>query len=103
MLKTAHVPPITTTERMPYGILVRPLSLGPASGLLDLLAHGPCTCAPQMLVSPSSAPFAVPKAVVKELEAFPALHRALVAVGSGQGGTARGAGERRATSVGGRW
>ncbi|GAA5855211.1 hypothetical protein JCM9279_007506 [Rhodotorula babjevae] len=77
MLKTAHVPPITTTERMPYGILI--------------------------LVSPSSLPFTVPRAVVKDVEALAALHRALVAAGPERGGTAAGASERRATSVGGRW
>ncbi|TNY24611.1 hypothetical protein DMC30DRAFT_413217 [Rhodotorula diobovata] len=70
MLKTAHVPPITTTDRMPYGVLI--------------------------LVDPRSPPFNVPKAVVKEVEAFPALHKALVGGGSGER-------ERRAASVASKW
>ncbi|GAA5944060.1 hypothetical protein JCM3775_003888 [Rhodotorula graminis] len=77
MHKTAHVPPITTTERMPYGIL--------------------------MLVNPSSLPFLPPKAVVTDVAAFPALHRALVSAGRERGGGGAIVGERRATSVGGRW
>ncbi|BGP46961.1 hypothetical protein JCM10450v2_002813 [Rhodotorula kratochvilovae] len=75
MLKTAHVPPITTTERMPYGTLI--------------------------LVHPPSPPFVVPKPLVTEVRAFPALHKALVAGTAGRGARE---GERRAASAGGgRW
>ncbi|GAA6052037.1 hypothetical protein JCM3770_002333 [Rhodotorula araucariae] len=75
MLKTAHVPPITTTDRMPYGVLI--------------------------LVDPPLPPFAVPKPVVTEVREFPALHKALV---TGRAGHGVREGNRRAASAGGaRW
>ncbi|BGP06930.1 hypothetical protein JCM10049v2_002760 [Rhodotorula toruloides] len=52
MTKTSHIPPITTAELMPYGVVV--------------------------LVDPVTPPFAVPKPVIADLKTFPALHRALV-------------------------
>ncbi|GAA6034420.1 hypothetical protein JCM8097_002717 [Rhodosporidiobolus ruineniae] len=51
LLKTAHVPPITSTELSPYGVLI--------------------------LVNPPHPPFAVPKPVVEDVKAFPALRSAL--------------------------
>ncbi|GEM06612.1 hypothetical protein Rt10032_c02g0629 [Rhodotorula toruloides] len=55
MTKTLHIPPITTADLRPYGIVV--------------------------LVDPVTPPFAVPKAVVSELKTFPALQRALESPG----------------------
>ncbi|BGP69255.1 hypothetical protein NBRC10513v2_002598 [Rhodotorula toruloides] len=52
MTETSHIPPITTAELMPYGIVV--------------------------LIDPVTLPFTVPKPVIAELKTFPALHRALV-------------------------
>ncbi|GAA5920808.1 hypothetical protein JCM1841_005104 [Sporobolomyces salmonicolor] len=64
MNKTSHVPPITTSELMPYGVLI--------------------------LLDPSTPPFAVPKAVISEVKGFPALHKTLVG-GGGGGGAAKAA------------
>ncbi|GAA6058637.1 hypothetical protein JCM10212_004048 [Sporobolomyces blumeae] len=58
MHNNAHIPPITSSEAMPHGVLI----------LLD---------------SPSR-PFIVPKPVFKEVEGFPNLHRTLVAGNSGR-------------------
>ncbi|GAA5909460.1 uncharacterized protein JCM6883_003951 [Sporobolomyces salmoneus] len=52
MHKTAHVPPITSSELIPYGILI--------------------------LLDPSTPPVPVPKPVLTEVKGFPALHKALV-------------------------
>ncbi|GAA5935289.1 uncharacterized protein JCM15063_000992 [Sporobolomyces koalae] len=53
MHKTSHVPPITSSELMPFGTLI--------------------------LLDPATAPFSVPKPVVSEVKGFPMLHKALVA------------------------
>lgn len=53
----------------------------------------------QILLDPSTPPFAVPKAVISEVKGFPALHKTLV--GGGGGGGAAKAGERRAASAAG--
>ncbi|GAA5912590.1 hypothetical protein JCM6882_004810 [Rhodosporidiobolus microsporus] len=75
MLKASHVPPITTADLIPFGVLI--------------------------LIDPPSAPFTVPKPVVSELKAFPALHKTLIA-GGGRPEERYGA-IRRAASAGGRW
>lgn len=92
MTKTSHIPPITTAELMPYGVVVRPAFHSP---------YAPSPDSPriqQVLVDPVTPPFAVPKPVIADLKTFPALHRALVSP----------AGEKtvealRAASVGARW
>ncbi|BGP54600.1 hypothetical protein JCM8202v2_002187 [Rhodotorula sphaerocarpa] len=53
LIRTSHIPPITTTDLMPYGCLI--------------------------LVDPPKAPFDVPRRVEAEVTSFPALHRTLVA------------------------
>ncbi|KAL8291350.1 hypothetical protein RQP46_002328 [Phenoliferia psychrophenolica] len=50
--KTAHVPPITNADQIPFGV--------------------------QILINPSSLSFTIPKAVVHAPVAFPLLHRSLV-------------------------
>ncbi|GAA5861361.1 hypothetical protein JCM8547_006105 [Rhodosporidiobolus lusitaniae] len=76
---TTHVPPITTADLFPYGVLV--------------------------LVDPPAdrIPFAVPKRVEEGVGGFPGLHRVLVTAGGGGRAVPGIGGERRAASVGGRW
>ncbi|GAA6005634.1 hypothetical protein JCM11491_003708 [Sporobolomyces phaffii] len=52
MHKTSHVPPITSSDLMPYGTLI--------------------------LLDPSTTPLAIPKPIVSEVKGFPVLHKALV-------------------------
>ncbi|KAG0658364.1 hypothetical protein C6P46_005820 [Rhodotorula mucilaginosa] len=73
--QTAHIPPITTTDLMPYGIL--------------------------MLVDPPIEPFQVPKPIVEQVVSFPDLHRTLVS--AAQDKRTNEGGGQRAASVGGRW
>ncbi|GAA5869537.1 hypothetical protein JCM3774_005476 [Rhodotorula dairenensis] len=75
--QTAHIPPITTTDLMPYGIVI--------------------------LVDPPVVPFQVPNPIVEHVASFPELHRTLVSTatqGKGPGTSERGP---RAASVGARW
>ncbi|GAA5975673.1 hypothetical protein JCM5350_002687 [Sporobolomyces pararoseus] len=53
MHKTSHVPPITSSELMPYGTLI--------------------------LLDPSIPPVPVPKPIISEVKGFPRLHKTLVA------------------------
>ena len=74
--QTAHIPPITTTDLMPYGILVR----------CELVY---------------TEPFQVPKPIVEQVVSFPDLHRTLVS--AAQDKRTNEGGGQRAASVGGRW
>ncbi|POY76884.1 hypothetical protein BMF94_0136, partial [Rhodotorula taiwanensis] len=73
LTRSSHVPPITTTDLMPYGILV--------------------------LVDPPTAPFDVPKPIIEPVKSFPDLHRSLASDSAGSAVPFDG---RRAASVGGR-
>ncbi|GAA5975426.1 hypothetical protein JCM10908_005159 [Rhodotorula pacifica] len=75
--QTAHIPPITTTDLMPYGILI--------------------------LVDPPTAPFQVPKPIIEQVGSFPELHRTLVTSAQGKLAQEGGGGGQRAASVGARW
>ncbi|BGP14839.1 hypothetical protein JCM10213v2_002794 [Rhodosporidiobolus nylandii] len=68
MLHTSHIPPITTADLMPFGVLV--------------------------LIDPPLSPFAVPKPVVVDVESFPALHKALVSGGRNEQRRPQSAGGR---------
>ncbi|GAA5834648.1 hypothetical protein JCM5353_004507 [Sporobolomyces roseus] len=59
MHRTSHIPPITSSELMPYGILI--------------------------LLDPPTPPFPIPKPVISEVKGFPVLHKTLVSGSSGKG------------------
>lgn len=63
--QTAHIPPITTTDLMPHGIVI--------------------------LVDPPVEPFQVPKPIVEQVASFPDLHRTLVSAAQDKRGGQRAA------------
>lgn len=92
LIRTSHIPPITTTDLMPYGCLVSSRERL-AHPLYLLAAHASRS---QILVDPPKAPFDVPRRVEAEVTSFPALHRTLVATPRSDRAI------QRAVSVGGR-